>query len=352
MKIRTITCLPFALFILFFLLSVNLYLTHKSETELINRFRDFNCEIKFTEEGLLKKSAEISLKGNADKTISIVFYNYVFFTKGTIDLSEQLAGKKLPTHYEFLDNILTGLQIDFKKEKPVPYRFSKTEMITADIIEGAIKVSPSDKEKITADNYKDKLIAEITAPEARFSSEKFPEYNSDLYGVSYVALISTLTEDGGDNLPVAPVHSELKIDTLSFRTASGKFDLKEIEIFRGLREEKPTEEKNLFKFKVTNGLGSFTLYGYNDAVKANETLEDYMKRINARYILNLGGVAFTKNQHPFYQMMREKGLLIPSENNRNLISRINFKKGEPTFNGKSKEVFYEVLAHTVNASVG
>ena len=352
MKIRTVTCSFGALFLLVFSLSTNLYLTHKKETELISRFGDFNFEVRSLEDGLFKKSAEIILKGHDDKTAKVVFNNYVFFTKGTIDLSEQFADSKLPEHYEFFDNIITGVRIDFKKQNPKPYSFSKTEMITAEIIEGAIRVSPTDKEKITADNYKDKLIAEITTPKARFLSEKFPEYNSELYGVTYQAPLSTLTEEGNDYLPVAPVHSELKIDTLSFRTASGRFDLKEVEILRGLREENPAEEKNLFRFKAANGLGSFTLYGYNDAVKANEKLEDYMERINARYILNLGGAAFTQNPTSFYQMMREKGLLIPDEHNRNLISRINFRNGEPTFNGKSKEVFYEVLAHTVNAAVG
>ena len=76
-----------------------------------------------------------------------------------------------------------------------------------------------------------------------------------------------------------------------------------------------------------------------------------MDRINARYILSLGGVAFMENPTPFYRMMFEKGLLSLSDNGRGLMSRINFEKGEPTFNGRPKDDLFEVLAKTVNGSL-
>lgn len=303
-------------------------------------------------DGILFEDINVISRKDRKSVAKISLKNYLLFSHGTVDISKEFSSNNsLPSHVEFSFNGFSGADITFKKIKPDPYYLSKTEKITADVIDGEIKLSNSELKKLNFKNYGELLVAEIKTPKAEFRSKKFPEYNSDLYGVTYVAPISTLTAADNKYLPVAPEHSELKIDTLTFKTARGDFDLTEVDISRGIREDKRTQEKNIFKFKIANGLGNFALYGYNDKVRHNETLEHYMDRINARYILSLGGVAFMENPTPFYRMMFEKGLLSLSDNGRNLMSRINFEKGEPTFNGRPKDDLFEVLAKTVNGSI-
>lgn len=331
-------------------IAANLLAQFHVKANVFENLKRMNFEIQ--KEGFFSENINVISRKDRKSVAKISLKNYLLFSHGTVEISKDFSSNNsLPSHVEFSFNGFSGADITFKKIKPDPYYFSKTEKITAEVIDGEIKLSNSELKKLNFKNYGELLVAEIKTPKAEFRSKKFPEYNSDLYGVTYVAPISTLTAADDKYLPVAPEHSELKIDTLSFKTARGDFDLTEVDISRGIREDKRSQEKNIFKFKIANGLGNFALYGYNDKVRHNETLEHYMDRINARYILSLGGIAFTENPTPFYRMMQEKGLLSLSDNHRNLMSRINFVKGEPTFNGRPKDALFEVLAKTVNGSL-
>ena len=331
-------------------IAVNLLAQFHVKANVFENLKRMNFEIQ--KEGFFSENINVISRKDKKRVASISIKNFLLFSSGSVDIAEDISIQNgLTKHFDFYINGFTGADITFKKIKPDPYYFSRTEKITADVIECEIKLTNSDLKKLNRKNYSDMIVAEIKTSKAEFRSKKFPEYNSELYGVTYVAPISSLTNSDNRYLPMAPEHSELKIDTLSFKTARGDFDLTEVDISRGIREDKKTQEKNVFKFKIAKGLGNFALYGYNDKVRHNETLEHYMDRINARYILSLGGVAFMENPTPFYRMMFEKGLLSLSDNGRNLMSRINFEKGEPTFNGRPKDDLFEVMAKTVNGSI-
>ncbi|WP_202109250.1 hypothetical protein [Succinivibrio dextrinosolvens] len=331
-------------------ITLNLLAQFHVKANVFDNLKRMNYEIQ--KEGFFSENINVISRKDKKSIARISNKNYLLFSSGSVDIADDISTQNgLTKHFDFYINGFTGAGITFKKIKPDPYYLSKTEKITADVIEGEIKLTNSELRKLNRKNYSDMIVAEIKTPKAEFRSKKFPEYNSELYGVTYVAPISSLTNLDNTYLPMAPEHSELKIDTLSFKTVRGDFDLTEVDISRGIREDKRTQEKNVFKFKVANGLGSFSLYGYNDKVRKNETIEHYMDRINARYILSLGGVAFMENPTPFYRMMFEKGLLSLSDNGRNLMSRINFEKGEPTFNGRPKDDLFEVLAKTANGSL-
>jgi hypothetical protein len=331
-------------------ITVNLLAQFHVKANLYDNIKRMNLEIQ--KEGILFEDINVVSRNDKKNVARISIKNFLLFSTGSVEIDNDISAHNLlPEQFDFYINGFIGAGITFKKIKPNPYYLSKTEKISADVIEGEIKLSISDLRKMNRKNYSELVVAEIKTPKAEFRSKKYPEYNSELYGVTYVAPISTLSNSGNKYLPMAPDHSELKIDTLSFKTASGDFDLTEVDISRGIRDDKRTQEMNVFKFKVANGLGSFSLYGYNDKVRKDETIEHYMNRINARYILSLGGAAFMEKPTPLYRRMFEKGILTLSDNGQNLMSRINFEKGEPTFNGRPKDELFEVLSKTENGAV-